>query len=56
MPHYRLIGAFSAWKSGHNLNNKLLRKLVATKSAWEIVTFTDEADAPVPYHQPAVAI
>jgi UDP-3-O-[3-hydroxymyristoyl] N-acetylglucosamine deacetylase len=34
-----LIGAFHGRKSGHALNNQLLRKLIATKSAWEEVTF-----------------
>ena len=51
-----LIGAFSAYKSGHSLNNKLLRKLTATKSAWEIVTYEDEAAIPVPFAQPAAAV
>ena len=51
-----LIGAFSANKSGHSLNNKLLRKLTAKKSAWEIVTFEDEADIPVSFAQPAAAV
>jgi len=35
-----LIGAFSAYKSGHELNNLLLRKLVETKSAWEQIEFS----------------
>ena len=51
-----LIGAFSAYKSGHSLNNKLLRKLTAIKSAWEIVTYEDEAAIPVPFAQPAAAV
>jgi UDP-3-O-[3-hydroxymyristoyl] N-acetylglucosamine deacetylase len=34
-----LIGAFYGHKSGHALNNQLLRKLLAQKSAWEEVTF-----------------
>ena len=44
-----LIGAFSAYKSGHALNNKLLRAMVAQKDAWELVTFDDPADAPIPF-------
>ncbi len=40
-----LIGAFSACKSGHALNNRLLRKLVADAEAWEIVSF-EETDRP----------
>jgi UDP-3-O-[3-hydroxymyristoyl] N-acetylglucosamine deacetylase len=34
-----LIGAVTAFKSGHALNNQLMRKLVEDRSAWEIVTF-----------------
>jgi len=41
-----LIGAFSAHKSGHALNNRLLRATVAQKDAWEYVTFEREEDAP----------
>ncbi|MFA7269494.1 MAG: UDP-3-O-acyl-N-acetylglucosamine deacetylase [Sterolibacterium sp.] len=39
-----LLAAFSAHKSGHALNNVLLRKLLADSSAWDIVTF-DRAEA-----------
>ena len=35
---YSIVGAFEAHKSGHNLNNKLLSKLLQDKEAWEIVT------------------
>ncbi len=41
-----LIGAYSAFKSGHALNNKLIRALLADASAFEIVSFTDAANAP----------
>ncbi len=41
-----LIGAFSAYKSGHGLNNKLLRALLADATAWEWATFPDERTAP----------
>ena len=44
-----LIGAFSAHKSGHALNNKLLRALMAQPDAWELVTFDDPADAPIAF-------
>jgi len=42
-----LIAAYSAFKSGHALNNKLLRAVLADPSAYEIVTFDDERQAPV---------
>lgn len=51
-----LIGSFYGHKSGHELNNQLLRTLVADKSAWEEVTFEDEASAPISYAHPAQAI
>lgn len=48
-----LIGAFSGHKSGHALNNKLLRKLLADQTAWEYVTFTDgEITSPITYIRP----
>jgi UDP-3-O-[3-hydroxymyristoyl] N-acetylglucosamine deacetylase len=43
---HSLIGAFSAHKSGHALNNRLLRETLASKDAWEFVTFEREEDAP----------
>jgi UDP-3-O-[3-hydroxymyristoyl] N-acetylglucosamine deacetylase len=42
-----LIGAFSAHKSGHALNNQLLRALLADRDAWELVTFRRTEDAPL---------
>ena len=41
-----LIAAYSAFKSGHALNNKLLRALLAAPDAYEIVTFDDASKAP----------
>jgi len=41
-----LIGAFSGYKSGHALNNALLRALLADYQAWEFVTFDSVEDAP----------
>lgn len=51
-----LIGAFSGHKSGHALNNKLLRKLLSQQEAWEYVTFDDPADAPISYVRPMLAV
>lgn len=42
-----LIGAYTAFKSGHALNNKLLRLLLDRPSAYELITFDDAASAPV---------
>jgi len=41
-----LLAAYSAFKSGHALNNRLLRKLLGDRSAFEIVTFEDASKAP----------
>ena len=50
---YSLIGEFRGCKSGHALNNKLLRALLDDKDAWEMVTFEDEADAPISFMRSA---
>ncbi len=49
---YSLIGQFSGYKSGHALNNKLLRTLLATEDAWELVVFEDAKTAPISFAQP----
>jgi len=51
-----LIGAFYGHKSGHELNNRLLRTLIADKSAWEEVVFEDPSTAPISYAHPAQAV
>ncbi len=51
-----LIGEFIGQKSGHALNNKLLRALIADESAWEVVTFEDAAKAPISYARPTAVI
>ncbi len=50
-----LIGAFYGYKSGHALNNKLLRALLANESAWELVTFEDVETSPISFVQPVQA-
>ena len=50
---HSLIGKYSAKKSGHCLNNKLMRALLADKSAWEEVSFDNEKSAPISYLTPA---
>jgi len=51
-----LVGAFSGFKSGHALNNCLLRALVADQAAWEKVTFEEAGAAPIIFMQPAHAL
>jgi UDP-3-O-[3-hydroxymyristoyl] N-acetylglucosamine deacetylase len=49
---YSLIGSFTGYKSGHELNNRLLRELLATEDAWELVGFEDEVDLPISFMHP----
>lgn len=46
-----LIGAFAGHKSGHAINNKLLRKLLNTPDAWEYITFDNEEQVPNSFHR-----
>ena len=49
---HSLIGEFVGYKSGHGLNNCLLRELLQTKDSWEFVEFAEES-APITYMRPA---
>jgi len=53
---HSLIGSFTAYKSGHALNNRLLRELLVNQSAWEEVVFEDVETAPISYTQPLEAV
>ncbi len=50
-----LLAAYSAFRSGHALNNKLLRALLAQPESYEIVSFDDERQAPTGFALPARA-
>ncbi|MBB3345452.1 MULTISPECIES: UDP-3-O-acyl-N-acetylglucosamine deacetylase [unclassified Luteimonas] len=50
-----ILGLFKGYKSGHALNNKLVRALLETRSAWEIVSFAEDDAAPVAYGAPVAA-
>ena len=52
---HSVIGEFRAYKSGHDLNNKLLRALLQESTAWEEVTFEDSRKAPISYATPSYA-
>lgn len=47
-----IIGAYEGFKSGHALNNTLVRALLAEQDAWEEVTFSGDAPVPVTYGAP----
>ncbi len=49
---HSLIGAFSGYKSGHALNNRLLKLLLAETDAWELTSFEEDDLAPIPYAPP----
>ncbi|MDN3609175.1 UDP-3-O-acyl-N-acetylglucosamine deacetylase [Vibrio ostreicida] len=51
-----IIGEFRAFKSGHGLNNQLLRAVLADQEAWEWVTFEEEAVSPVAFAEPNMVI
>ena len=53
--NHTLIGEFRAYKSGHDLNNKLLRALLEQKQSWEEVTFEDSRKSPISYATPSYA-
>ncbi|HTV50518.1 MAG TPA: UDP-3-O-acyl-N-acetylglucosamine deacetylase [Steroidobacteraceae bacterium] len=50
---HSLIGEFSGYKSGHALNNRLLRALLADATAWEDVVFETADEAPISYVETA---
>lgn len=50
-----LIGAFTAYKSGHAMNNQLLRNLLADSEAWEYATFEKTEEAPSSFQSPIPA-
>lgn len=52
---HALLGEFSGYKSGHDLNNQLLQKLLATEGAFDVVSFDDPQSVPVSYLHPASA-
>ncbi len=52
---HTLVGEFSGYRSGHELNNLLLRRLLEDETAWQAVTFEDRRKAPISYAGPVFA-
>jgi UDP-3-O-[3-hydroxymyristoyl] N-acetylglucosamine deacetylase len=50
---HSLIGEFVGHKSGHGLNNRLLRELLQQQDAWEFVEYTETETSPITYMRPA---
>jgi UDP-3-O-[3-hydroxymyristoyl] N-acetylglucosamine deacetylase len=53
---HSLIGAFAGYKSGHELNNCLLRELINDKNAWELIDFNSESELPISFMQPVTIL
>lgn len=53
---HNMLGAFTAYKSGHGLNNKLLQALLDNQHAWEYTTFADEAQLPLTFKEPVTVL
>ncbi|WP_133478849.1 UDP-3-O-acyl-N-acetylglucosamine deacetylase [Cognatilysobacter segetis] len=52
---HAIVGAYEGYKSGHALNNKLVRALLAEQGAWEEVTFRADAPTPLLFGSPGTA-
>jgi UDP-3-O-[3-hydroxymyristoyl] N-acetylglucosamine deacetylase len=50
---HSVLGSFCGYKSGHASNNALLRKVLANRNAWDVITFETERDiAPISFARP----
>ena len=50
---HSVIGAFRGIKSGHSTNNALLRRLLADRDAYEVVTYSNDSENPISFAKPA---
>jgi UDP-3-O-[3-hydroxymyristoyl] N-acetylglucosamine deacetylase len=53
---HAIVGAYVAYKSGHALNNKLVRALLAEQASWELATYPEGAPVPVAYAPALTAV
>ena len=53
---HSLIGSFVGYKSGHGLNNQLLRELLKNQDAWESVTYSEDEGLPISYMRTIQAV
>ena len=51
---HNLVGSFEGFKSGHTVNNALLRELIARPDTWEVVTYDDADNSPITYLDPII--
>jgi len=53
---HSIVGELRAYKSGHALNNQLLRAVLADQEAWEWATFEEEVGSPVAFAEPNMVL
>lgn len=53
---HAIVGEFCAYKTGHALNNQLVRAMLAQQDAWDLVSFDKEADVPVSFIAPGMVL
>ena len=51
---HNLVGLFEGYKSGHTVNNALLRELLARPETWEVITYDDPDNSPITYLDPII--
>ena len=51
---HNLVGSFEGYKSGHTVNNALLRELIARPETWEVITYDDPNNSPITYLDPII--
>ena len=51
---HNLVGSFEGYKSGHTVNNALLRELIARPETWEVTTYDDPENSPITYLDPII--
>ena len=51
---HNLVGSFEGYKSGHTVNNALLRELLARPETWEVITYDDPENSPITYLDPII--
>ncbi len=51
---HNLVGSFEGYKSGHTVNNALLRELLARPDTWEVTTYDDPNNSPITYLDPII--
>ena len=51
---HNLVGSFEGYKSGHTVNNALLRELISRPDTWEILSYDDPQSSPITYIEPII--